>query len=230
QMPVTVPGAVTPPRREPTPAPRSGVATTMRQTWQAWYVLPLIGVALLHGSHMMQLGFGALIWTRAGIPTEVVGPLWAVAPVSEIVIMIYFTRIARRFSARHLLLVCCAAGVVRWAGFAMEPGIWGLAALQTLNMATMGLSFLGAVNFIANWTGEGIAAQSQAVAVVFRQIASVAVLIGAGFLVAWFGAGAFWASAALAALAAACIYASLVLRPPGREGIGKADRAPRATA
>lgn len=230
QIPVTVPGNTPPPKPEARP-PRAGVATTLRETLRAWYLLPLIGVALLHGSHMTQMGFGALIWARAGIPPEIIGPLWAVAPLSEIVIMLAFARVARRFSARHLLLASCAAALVRWSGFAMEPGIWGLMALQALNMVTMGMSFLGAVNFIANWTSEDIAAQSQSVAVVFRQIASVAVLTGAGFLVGWFGAGAFWASAALSVVAGICIIASLVLMPPSREaaagadGIGKVEKA-----
>lgn len=223
-IPESVPGDVPLPLPPP-PSPARGrraranpkIATTMKQTWQLWYVLPLVGVALLHGSHMLQMGFGALIWQRAGIPPEIIGPLWAVAPTSEIVIMLYFARVARRFSARHLLLFCCAAGVVRWCGFALEPGVWGLAALQALNLATMGMSFLGAVNFIANWTSEEITAESQSVAVVFRQITSVAVLVGSGFLVAWFGAGAFWASAALAALAGLCIIGSLILMPPSEE-------------
>ncbi len=193
------------------------IATRMSQTWQLWYVLPLIGVALLHGSHMLQMGFGALIWQRAGIPPEIIGPLWAVAPASEIVVMLFFVRMTRRFSARHVLLFCCLAGVVRWAGFAMEPGVWGLAALQALNIATMGMSFLSIINFIANWTHEDITAQSQSVATTFRQIASVIVLAGSGFLVAWVGAGAFWASAALAGLAGLCILVSLLLMPPSVE-------------
>lgn len=216
QIPVSVPGHTTAPTREHERRP--GVATTLTQTWQLWYILPLIGVAILQGSHMIQFGFGALIWSRAGIPPEIIGPLWAVSPLSEIVIMLVFARVARRFSARQLLLVSCAAAIVRWCGFAMQPPVWGLAMLQALNMITMGMSYLGVVNFIANWTAEDIAAQSQSVAVVFRQIASVVVLTGAGFLVAEFGAGAFWASGALAFVAGLCVMASLILMPPAREG------------
>jgi len=216
QIPVSVPGHTTAPSREHEPRP--GVATTLSQTWQPWYILPLIGVAILQGSHMVQFGFGALIWARAGIPPEIIGPLWAVSPLSEIVIMLAFARVARRFSARQLLLASCAAAIVRWCGFALQPPVWGLAMLQALNMVTMGMSYLGVVNFIANWTTEDIAAQSQSVAVVFRQIASVAVLTGAGFLVARFGAGAFWASGALAFVAGLCVAASMFLRPPAREG------------
>src|SRR5690606_29274367 len=113
---------------------------------------PLLGVALVHGSHMMQMGFGALIWQQAGVPAAIIGPLWATGPAGEVVVMLAFARLAKRFSARHLILAAGLFSIVRWIGFSMEPPIWGLFILQFLNMATFGLSYLGVLNFIANWT------------------------------------------------------------------------------
>jgi PPP family 3-phenylpropionic acid transporter len=193
------------------------VATRLRQVWRPWFLLPLIGVALLHGSHMMQMGFGALIWQEAGIPAWVIGPLWAVAPAGEIVVMLFFARLARRFSARHLILFACLAAIVRWAGFAMEPPIWALALLQLLNMVTFGLSYLGIVNFIANWTSEEIAAEAQSFFTVIRQVVTVLALTGFGFLTAQWGAGAFYGAAAMGAAGAGLTFISLLLMHPRHE-------------
>jgi PPP family 3-phenylpropionic acid transporter len=193
------------------------VATRLRQVWRPWFLLPLIGVALLHGSHMMQMGFGALIWQQQGIPAWIIGPLWAVAPVGEIVVMLFFARLARRFSARHLILFACLIAVVRWVGFAMEPPVWGLALLQFLNIATFGLSYLGIVNFIANWTSEDIAAEAQGFFTVIRQIVTVLALTGFGFLTAQWGAGAFYGAAAMGAAGAVLTFVSLLLMHPRHE-------------
>ena len=193
------------------------VATRLRQFWRPWFLLPLIGVALLHGSHMMQMGFGALIWQQQGIPAWIIGPLWAVAPAGEIVVMLFFARLARRFSARHLILFACLAAIVRWAGFALEPPIWALALLQLLNMVTFGLSYLGIVNFIANWTSEDIAAEAQSFFTVIRQIVTVLALTGFGFLTAQFGAGAFYGAAVMGAAGAGLTLVSLLLMHPRHE-------------
>ncbi|UXN72400.1 MFS transporter [Devosia sp. A8/3-2] len=131
--------------------------------------MTLIGAALLHGSHMMQMGFGALIWAEEGIPGWVIGILWAVAPTAEILAMVYFERITKRFAARHLILLGCICGALRWWGFALEPDIWVLVLLQTLHLATVGLTFLGITNFIANWTSEDIAAEAQSFFVMIRR-------------------------------------------------------------
>ena len=193
------------------------VATRVREIWRPWFVLPLAGVALVHGSHMMQMGFGALIWQQAGVPAWIIGPLWAVGPAGEIVVMLTFARLARRFSARHLILVAALFTIVRWVGFALEPPIWGLFVLQFMNMVTFGLSYLGIVNFIANWTSEGIAAEAQSFFQAMRQVVQVTALTVFGFLMAQFGAGAFYGAAAMGALGAMLTVASLFLMPTRHE-------------
>jgi PPP family 3-phenylpropionic acid transporter len=213
RAPVAIDASVVAAKRRKSPL----VATRLRQVWRPWFLLPLIGVALLHGSHMMQMGFGALIWQQQGIPAWVIGPLWAVAPAGEIVVMLFFARLARRFSARHLILFACLTAIVRWVGFAMEPPIWALVLLQFLNMATFGLSYLGIVNFIANWTSEDIAAEAQSFFTVIRQVVTVLALTGFGFLTAQWGAGAFFGAAAMGAAGAALTFISLLLMHPRHE-------------
>ncbi len=187
-------------------------ATTMRQVLRPWFVLALAGGAVLQGSHMLLMSFGALLWARAGVPESLLGVLWAVAPVCELVVMFYFSRIARRFSARHLLLFACMCAVVRWGGMAMATEIWQFALLQALHMASFALGYMGVVSFVANWTSEEIAAQAQSFYVVLKQVASVLAVLAFGPLVGAFGMGAFYIAAGIAALGGLMILASLMMK------------------
>ncbi|WP_127143299.1 MFS transporter [Pelagibacterium montanilacus] len=187
----------------------SEAASTMRQILKPWFVLTLAGAALLQASHFLLIGFGALMWRSAGVSPSVIGVLWAIAPICEIAIMLFFARLARRFSARHLLALACFVGAFRWVGMGLSQDAWWLAAMQMLHMATFGLGYLGTVNFIANWTTEEIAAQAQSFFVVLRQAATVGALLLFGPLVAHLGLASFYVAAAIAALGGALILISL---------------------
>jgi PPP family 3-phenylpropionic acid transporter len=191
-------------------------AMTLRQVFRPWFILTLAGTALLQASHMLMISFGALLWVRAGVPEAALGVLWIVAPVCEIVTMLFFSHFARRFSARHLLLAACIGGVIRWTGMAMATEIWQLALLQGLHMASFGLAYMGILNFIANWTDEKIAAEAQSFYVVLRQVASVAALLLFGSLVSRLGLESFYAGAAMAAAGAVMVFASLAIKDTKR--------------
>jgi PPP family 3-phenylpropionic acid transporter len=193
------------------------IAIRLGQMRRPWFLLTLIGASLLHGSHMMQMGFGALIWAEEGIPGWVIGILWAVAPTAEILAMVFFERITKRFAARHLILLGCIAGAIRWWGFALEPDIWVLVLLQTLHLATVGLTFLGITNFIANWTSEDIAAEAQSFFVMIRQVITVVALLGFGFLAGSLGAGAFYVASIMSGVGAVMVLASLFIMNPKKE-------------
>lgn len=188
------------------------MATTLKEVFRPWFILTLSGTALLQASHMLMISFGALLWMRAGVPEAALGILWIVAPICEIVTMLFFAHFARHFSARHLLLAACVGGIVRWAGMAVATEIWQLALLQSLHMATFGLAYMGIVNFIANWTSEEIAAEAQSFYVMMRQIASVAALVLFGALVSHLGLASFHAAAAMSGLGAAMILVSLAIK------------------
>ncbi|MCD7060055.1 MFS transporter [Pelagibacterium xiamenense] len=191
-------------------------AATMRQVLKPWFMLTMIGTAILQASHFVLMAFGALMWVRIGVPEASIGVIWAIGPACELLTMFFFARIARRFSARHLLLIACLAGVVRWTGVAFATEAWQIAILQTLHMVTFAVSYLGIVNFIANWTREEIAAQAQSFYVVLRQAANVVALVSFGPLVAAFGLRAFLAAAAAAALGAVLVGISLVIKETKR--------------
>ncbi|GHA14938.1 MFS transporter [Devosia pacifica] len=193
------------------------VAVRIGELWRPWFLLTMLGAALLHASHMMQMAFGALIWAEAGLSGLTIGLLWASAPAGEILAMLFFERLSKRFAARHIIFVACVCGALRWFGMGLEPNVWVLLVLQLLHMATMGLGFLGITNFIANWTTEDIAAEAQSFFVMIRQVVTVVALLSFGVLAETFGAGGFYVAAAGSAVGAVLVVASLRLMNPKYE-------------
>ena len=189
-------------------------AERLREVLKPWFVLPLLGFALLNSSHATIGTFSALLWHGDGIPDYYIGPLLAASAGAEAVMMFVWRRIGGRFSARNMILLAAIAAVLRYTVMSFSPPVAVLFAVQTLHAITFGVGYFGVVHFIANWTREEIAAEAQGFANVLQQGISVIGLMGFGLLVTHFGTHSFLASAVSALLAMVCVLVSLRLRPP----------------
>ncbi|MCU0907771.1 MAG: MFS transporter [Rhodobacteraceae bacterium] len=199
------------------PAPQAPVAAPPRRLGQVmapWFVLPLFGCAVLFGAHSVLNAFQGLLWQRQGLPLDTIGYLIALGGVAETAVFFGFARLLGRFSARHLLLVAGAAGLVRWIAMAMEPGLAWLIPLQAMHGITYGLGFMAVQKFVNTHTSDDIAAQAQGFLMMLTQGVSVAAMLGFGLLVDGFGAASYLAAAVLAVAGTAMVAASLRLRPP----------------
>ena len=133
--------------------------------------------------------------------------------------MFVWRRFGGRVSARHMILISALVSVLRWAAMAFSPPVWVLVLLQLTHGVTYALGYLGCVHFIANWTSEDIAAETQSLFTVLQQIASVLALVGFGWLVGLYGAHAFLFAALAAAIGALCIWLSLKMMQPKEDAI-----------
>ena len=181
---------------------------------QPWFTLPLVGFCIVIGTHFVLNAFASLLWKEQGISEAVIGPLIALGAGSEAAMMFAWKRFGGRISARHLMLAAAVVSVLRWTVMAFSPPVAVLVLLQLSHGITFALGYLGCVHFIANWTSEDIAAETQSLFTVGQQATSVLAAIGFGWLVAGWGAHAFLAAAAMAAVGAACIAVSLRLKQP----------------
>ncbi len=86
-----------------------------------------------------------------------------------------------------------------------------------MHLATVGLTFLGITNFIANWTTEDIAAEAQSFFVVLRQIVTVVTLLGFGVLAGSIGSGGYYVAAILSGVGAVMVLMSLIIMNPKKE-------------
>ncbi|MCB1518870.1 MAG: MFS transporter, partial [Hyphomicrobiaceae bacterium] len=190
----------------------AGGAKRLMSVMRPWFVLPLVGWSLVFSTHLLLNAFQSLLFAEQGISTDVIGLLIAAGALSEAVVFFVFRRYASRFAARHLLLISAIVTLVRWTAMAFSPEVPILFGLQLLHGLTFALGFMGSVRFVADWTSEDIAAEAQGFAMTMQGAIGVLVVYSFGWLVEFFGAHAYFASALIAAAGGLCVFVSLMLR------------------
>jgi MFS transporter, PPP family, 3-phenylpropionic acid transporter len=214
-----LPGFRAPPDQATVASVRPIAGKLMEIITKPWFVLPLVGFAIIFGTHIILNAFASLLWKEQGISEDIIGPLIALGAAAEAGMMFVWKRFGGRVSARHMILASALVSVLRWAAMAFSPPVWVLLLLQLTHGVTFALGYLGCVHFIANWTSEDIAAEAQSLFTVLQQVASVVGLIGFGWLVGLFGAHAYLFASLAAAIGALCIWLSLRMQQPREDAI-----------
>ena len=176
-------------------------------------VVFLVTASLIQASHAAAYGFATLAWQASGIDDDVIGLLWAEGVLAEIVLFAVGGGLAARLGPARLLAIGAAAGIVRWVGLALEPGLAWLVALQALHALTFGAAHLGAMLYLVRAIPPEHSASAQAL----YSGAAMGLVMGgatilAGALYDDVGAGAFYAMAAMSAggLAGAALLARVM--------------------
>jgi PPP family 3-phenylpropionic acid transporter len=204
--------------REPAEQPTIAAAATkaagsLRDVAKPWFILPLFGFCMVYATHLVLNAFGSLLWKQQGIPEDIIGPLIALGSASEATMMFLWKRFGGKISARTVMMIAAGASVLRWSIMAFEPGVPLLIALQMTHGITFAIGYLGCVHFIANWTSEDIAAETQSLFVVGQQLLAVVAVIGFGWLVQDLGPQAYLVAAGMAFVGGVCVWISLRMRP-----------------
>jgi PPP family 3-phenylpropionic acid transporter len=199
-------------------ASRKG-ASRLREVLKPWFLMGLLGLAILYSTHGVIGAFAAVLWTEQGIPQGLIGPLTATMAAAEAAMMFVWSRLKLKVSARHIIIFACLVAAFRWTAMAFSPPIWALFALQLLHSITFAMGYLGGIYFIANWTSDDIAAEAQGFSYVLQQAMSVVVILAMGWFVAAFGPMAWLFIGAYSVLGALCVVLSLRLQPPSAHPI-----------
>lgn len=172
------------------------------------FLLFLLGVSAIQASHGVYYAFGTLDWQRSGHGEGVIGGLWALGVIAEIVLFGVSGHAVRRVGPVGLLLLGAAAGLLRWSGTALAPGLPALLLLQCLHAFTFGATHLGAMHFLTRAMPPDLAATGQGLlAAMAAGIMLGLATFAAGFLYEAFAARAYFAMAALAAFGGLAILA-----------------------
>ncbi|RUT33155.1 MFS transporter [Arsenicitalea aurantiaca] len=188
------------------------LAGKLREVLRPWFVLPLVGFALINATHTIIVAFVAFVWLGQGIDMGTIGWLIAVGAAAEAIMMFVWRRIGRRFTARHMIFAAGVTVAIRWTIMAFEPSVPVLFVLQLSHAITYGVGYFGMVHFIANWTSEDIAAEAQGFSFVLQQVFAFVTVLSFGGLVGALGAKAFLLAALLGVAGAICVAISLRLR------------------
>lgn len=195
-------------------APTGPAAGKLREIMKPWFIATLLGLGIVYSTHAAIGAFAALLWVEQGISEALIGPLIAFMAAAEALMMFLWTRLKFKASARHLILIAALVAAARWAAMAFSPPVWVLFGLQMLHSITFAVGYFGGIYFIANWTREEIAAEAQGFSYVLQQAMSVIVLVGMGWCVQAFGAGAWLVLSGYSLLGAVCVLVSLRLWRP----------------
>jgi PPP family 3-phenylpropionic acid transporter len=192
-----------------TSPPRLELAEAAGLLGSRTFLVFLAAAGAVQAAHAVFYTFGVLRWSAQGISAEWSGALWAISIAVEVWLFAYSGRVVTRIGAAELIGLGAAAAVVRWGAMGFDPPLALLVPLQLLHGLTFGAAHIGAVHFIARAVPEAQAGTAQALyASVTGGIAMGGAMLAAGPLYAEFGGRAYWAMAALGAVALA---ASLVL-------------------
>jgi MFS transporter, PPP family, 3-phenylpropionic acid transporter len=196
-------------------------ASHLSEVMQGWFVLPLLGYAMVFGTHIILNAFAALLWRSQGIPAATVGQLIMLGAIAEAGMMFAWGRVRGRITPEAGLLLAGLVATFRWIAMALAPPVPVLVGLQLLHAITFALGYLSVVQFIASHTRDRIAAEAQSFYVVLQQIMSVTAVLAFGYLGQSLGFHAYFAAAGFALLGSAIIVLGIrALRPVAEDGIG----------
>ena len=153
-------GMLLPPQTRPQGEARQGASGG----WAAWRDLLreksvwrfMICVTLLQGAHAAYYSFSAIWWQQAGYFASVVGYLWSLGVVAEIVIFALSNRLFRRWSARDLLLLSGVCALLRWSLLGATTALPLLVVAQILHCGSFTICHLAAMRFIAARKGTEV--------------------------------------------------------------------------
>ena len=115
---------------------------------QPAFVVFLLAAGLAQSCHAFYYGFGTLNWKALGYSTDLIGVLWALGVIAEIVLFAFSNRVVTWLGPVRLLMIGTACGVLRWTLMAFSPPLWLLLPVQCLHAGTFGAAHLGAMHFI----------------------------------------------------------------------------------
>lgn len=166
-------------------------------------------VALMQLSHGPYYTFLTLHLEHLGYSRGVIGLLWAVGVVAEVLMFMAMSRLLQRFSVRQVLLVSFLLAALRWlllGSFAEHLGV--LLFAQLLHAATFGSFHATAIHFVQRSFGPQQQGQGQAL---YAALAGTGGALGAlysGYTWNSLGPGWTFTIASLAALVAAVMAAT----------------------
>jgi len=198
------------------PAPPGPAGSPLALLRLPGFVRLMLVAALIQGSHAMHDGFEVLRWTAAGIGPATESILWSEGVLAEVVVFVLVgPPLLRRIGPRGAALLAAGAGMVRWGVTAVTASVPAMALVEPLHGLTFALLHLACMKMLADIVPPPLAATAQAAYATIAVGAMAALMtLASGPLYGQFGAGAFWAMAALCALA---VPAAAGLRAPAAE-------------
>lgn len=186
-------------KTEPSAAPLIGIGTLLRLSM---FRRLLLVAALILGSHAMHDAFATIRWNAAGIGPGLTSVFWSLSVAAEVIVFLWIgPPLISRIGPARAAAIAAMAGTLRWAVMALSAAPVALVLVQPLHGFTFALLHLACIRILVEIVPLKLAATGQAIYALAAASASALMTVAAGLLYANFGAAAFFAMAALCAVA-----------------------------
>lgn len=184
------------------------VSSEGRRGFSAWRVLlakpgvraAVIAGAMVQASHATLYGFSSIQWAGKGLSGTVIGALWSLGVICEVLLFALSPRLPAWCGPRMLLVIGGAGACLRWAIMALDPPSWGLPVLQALHAASFGATHLGAAQLISRVAEPGAVASGQGMMAAANSFMFAVATVIAGQLWPMLGPAAYWGALAFAGI------------------------------
>ena len=171
------------------------------------HVTPLLrfaGSAAVSGMRLAEAisttWFGAW-WLSTGHGPLQTGLLCALPVAAEFLAMWRGGRFLARYSARHVMLICCAASALRWLATPFCAALWCAVPLQSVHAFTFGFFYPASLIWLKHAYGEGFFRARYATEATARALTAAVSFAAAGWVIAHWGYGAIFATSCALAVA-----------------------------
>lgn len=107
-------------------------------------------VGLLQASHGVYYSMGSIYWQENGLEEDVIGFLWAIGVVAEILFFIFGGGLVRKYPISAIFALIGLMGALRWRIMASSVFLPVMIIAQFLHGFTFGVSHLVAIEYIAH--------------------------------------------------------------------------------
>ncbi|MBA4210617.1 MAG: hypothetical protein C0454_13905 [Parvibaculum sp.] len=176
------------------------------------FITGLVAAGIVQSSHAVYYAFGSLNWQRLGYDDGLIGILWGIGVIAEILLFTQSGRVIRLFGAPGLLMIASGAAALRWLLLAFDPPLSVVIFCQALHGLSFGAAHLGALHFVARASPPSLASTAQSLyASMSAGIMMGVMTLAAGPLYAHFMSNAYLlpAGTSLLALAGALMLSVL---------------------
>lgn len=177
----------------------ASIAAILDQSRPVWRLFA--AGALLQASHAVFYVQGSVHWKQLGYSETLIGGLWMIAILAEIVLFFRSKRLVARFDAKTLLMMASLAAFMRWTLMAFDPPGFSLVFLQCLHALTFAVTHIATTWMIAQMFSGELAARAQGLYVSLLGAANGVTMLAAGPIYAQFAGASQMAMAGIALIA-----------------------------
>lgn len=173
----------------------------------------ILAAALVQASHAEIYAFGTLQWKHDGFGGLVIAIAWALGVSAECVLLIFSGRhVPNIRGALRLLLIGAVGAMLRWVAMSASPGAAPVLLLQTLHALSFAATYMGSVLVLGWLAGPHHRARIQGWSSTAMALAMALSTMACGRLTQLYGAKAYLAMAALAAVGFGLTLVAMRLR------------------